>query len=265
MRCIFCKKDSSSSRSVEHIIPESLWNTKHILPKGIVCDSCNNYFAREVEKPFLDSQAISLLRFQQAIPNKRGRIPEARGVMLPGFEVIARRPRKDPYGMTLEVPPDALAYFNTQVHGRIVFPAPGDPPDARIVSRFLAKMALEAMAMRVRSEMDGLDYLVEEAQLDALRNFARRGTPKSWPCSIRRIYSADRILVETDGSWSQTVHEFDFLVTATNEWYFVFALFGLEFAINLGGPEIDGYLAWIKENGSASPLYSGKNGISTSL
>ena len=52
MRCIFCKQDSSNSKNVEHIIPESLGSTKHILGKGIVCDKCNNYFSREVEKTF---------------------------------------------------------------------------------------------------------------------------------------------------------------------------------------------------------------------
>ena len=36
MRCIFCKKDSSNSRSVEHIPPESLSNEEHTLPAGIV-------------------------------------------------------------------------------------------------------------------------------------------------------------------------------------------------------------------------------------
>jgi len=38
MRCIFCMNDSSDSRSKEHIIPESLGNEAHILPRGIVCD-----------------------------------------------------------------------------------------------------------------------------------------------------------------------------------------------------------------------------------
>jgi hypothetical protein len=55
MRCIFCKNDSSNSKSVEHIIPESLGNTTRTLPKGVVCDTCNNYFARKVEKPFLEA------------------------------------------------------------------------------------------------------------------------------------------------------------------------------------------------------------------
>ena len=52
VRCIFCKTKSSACVSVEHIIPESLGNTQHILPRGWVCDSCNNYMATKVEKPF---------------------------------------------------------------------------------------------------------------------------------------------------------------------------------------------------------------------
>ncbi len=56
MRCIFCKGDSNQSRSVEHIIPEALGNIEHVLPRGIVCDTCNNYFARKVEGPLLETQ-----------------------------------------------------------------------------------------------------------------------------------------------------------------------------------------------------------------
>jgi hypothetical protein len=29
----------------------------------------------------------------------------------------------------------------------------------------------------------------------------------------------------------------------------------------MGGPDIEGYLQWLRENGEASPLYSGKNGL----
>lgn len=39
MHCIFCKCDSTNSKSVEHIIPESLGNKSHILRPGIVCDN----------------------------------------------------------------------------------------------------------------------------------------------------------------------------------------------------------------------------------
>jgi len=48
-------------------------------------------------------------------------------------------------------------------------------------------------------------------------------------------------------------------VTQSNEWYFVLALFGQEYTINMGGPDVDGYLLWLQEHDNASPLYYGKN------
>jgi hypothetical protein len=240
-------------------VPETLWNTKHILPRGVVCDLCNNYFAREVEKPFLDSPAVSLLRFEQAIPNKRGRIPEIKGMMLPGYEAIARRYSRGPFDMSIELSDAGMAHILGKSSGTLIFPASGDPPKDRVVARFLAKMALEAMAQRLLSDVGALDYLVDEAQLDDLRKFARMGVPQEWPYSLRRIYPPNGVQSEANGTSTQTVHEFDFLVTASSEWYFVFALFGLEIAINLGGPEVDGYLAWLDANDGVSPLYFGKN------
>ena len=50
MECIFCHKDSSPSKSIEHLIPESLGNKHHVLPTGYVCDECNHYFAIKIEK-----------------------------------------------------------------------------------------------------------------------------------------------------------------------------------------------------------------------
>ena len=81
MRCIFCKENSDRSKSLEHIIPESLGGKKHTLPIGVVCDKCNNYFAREVEKPFLENELIKLLRFEQSIESKKGIIPPTFGVL----------------------------------------------------------------------------------------------------------------------------------------------------------------------------------------
>jgi len=54
MNCIFCHKASDVSKSIEHIVPESLGNKRTVLWKGAVCDECNNYFATKVEKPLLD-------------------------------------------------------------------------------------------------------------------------------------------------------------------------------------------------------------------
>lgn len=65
----------NNCKSEEHIIPKSLGNEEMILPKGIICDSCNNYFAREIEKPFLENETIKLLRTFHTTPSRKGNIP----------------------------------------------------------------------------------------------------------------------------------------------------------------------------------------------
>ena len=74
MRCIFCGNDSSTSKSVEHIVPASFGNSISVLPKGIVCDKCNNYFARKIEYPFLNSEAVLQLRQELEIHNRDGKV-----------------------------------------------------------------------------------------------------------------------------------------------------------------------------------------------
>jgi hypothetical protein len=83
MRCLFCKQDFSLSRSVGHIIPESLGGLSHTLPSGVVCDRCNNYFSHSVEKPFLESEAIELLRFNKVIVSKKSAFRQYEGYSRP--------------------------------------------------------------------------------------------------------------------------------------------------------------------------------------
>ncbi|MGA2762950.1 MAG: HNH endonuclease [Spirochaetia bacterium] len=260
MRCIFCKIDSASSRSIEHIIPESLWNRTHVLPAGVVCDKCNNYFSREVEKPFLESAPVRRLRFEQAIPNKHGRVPPTTALILPDIPTILTRPPFGRSGMSAEVPPGSIERIARSEQLKLAVPASEAAPPGRVVSRFLAKAALEAMADRLVAVPDGLEYLVDETQLDPIRNYARRGEPiHDWPYYVRRIHAADRIFIGCAGGYEQTVHEYDIFKTDWNEWFFVMAIFGLELTINYGGPETEGYVRWLSANGNVSPLYSGKN------
>jgi hypothetical protein len=259
--CIFCKRDSTHSVSSEHIVPESLWNTQTVLPPGIVCDGCNNYFARKVEKPFLDSPSIRQLRFLENIPSKAGRVPPGFGVMQPGFPVEIVRPGKDigDTALSIDLPCDASRYVTSRKTATVIVPTMWRLPEERVVSRLLAKMAIEVLALRVLNSPGGVAFVAAEPQLEPLRLFARRGTPQRWPFHSRRIYRSDRSLAAPNGTLLQTIHEFDLLYTAHNELYFIFALFGLELAINVGGPEIDGYVDWLKVNHGASPLYVGKN------
>ena len=82
--CPYCKNviikndtatSKSNSNSVEHIIPFSLGNEDLVLEKGVICDNCNNYFARSIEKPFLELEPIKLLRTYHYIPSRKNKIP----------------------------------------------------------------------------------------------------------------------------------------------------------------------------------------------
>lgn len=264
MKCIFCKEDSTDSKSVEHIIPESLWNTKQILPAGIVCDKCNNYFSRKVEKPFLCSPDMEALRFHQAIPSKKGKIPSIQGVIAgsdSAVKVHRKIREKDGRVMDIELDREQFKLIESRESSELYLPFGFESPSVNESSRFLAKVATEALAQRVLDSEGGIEYIVNESQFDPIRNHARLGQPKEWPIHSRRIYDAneDRELFDEKG---QIVHEYDFLNTDQGEIYFVLALYGVEMTINVGGPDIEGYEAWLTKNNYESPLYYGKNAIS---
>lgn len=45
------------------------------------------------------------------------------------------------------------------------------------------------------------------------------------------------------------------MFTPNGEVYFVIAMFGIEYAINMAGSSIEGYNEWLKNNNNISPLY----------
>lgn len=177
MRCIFCKTNSAKSRSVEHIIPESLGNIEHVLPRGAVCDGCNNYFARKVEGPLLETSWFRHARSRQWIPNKRQRVPPMTGIV-PGARLSALV-WQDGARLTLKG-------HNTRDHNLLVEAITAgransvivpiiEAIDQRLMSRFLAKVSLEVLAQRVLNVDGWQDEVVDNVGLDAIRHFARVG------------------------------------------------------------------------------------------
>lgn len=274
MRCLFCKEDSSSAKSIEHVIPESLGNKTFTLPRGYVCDKCNNYLAREIEKPFLERDDMRLLRFQEDIPSKKNKFPQLMGD-LDGIPVeVKKEIHRGEIVPSIGMPPELLEklILFPQDHYQMIVPAYTDaliPPQDAVTSRFIGKIALEALAHKLSSLDDSLDQLIDDKQFDPIRNHVRRGSPRTWPCHIRRIYSHHKSWIDSDGETYQIIHESDFLMPGITEYdgqdpvqaelYFIVALWGMEFAINLGGPCIEGYQAWLQAHDNASPLYFGKN------
>jgi len=218
MNCIFCGKNSAASKSVQHVIPESLGNTEHTLPPGVVCDTCNNYFAREVEKPLLDTPYLRHARYQARIPSKKGRPPSVLGVHLQSLVPVALFPSMKGDGTSIAAAREQdeqrwIHSIRSSSHGSVVVPVP-DEPDDHLLSRFLGKVAIEALALRLLDIPGGLQAVAEMEDLSALREYVRKGTGvRFWPFHKRKLYPPDFRFPGPDGEPFEVLHEWTFLYT----------------------------------------------------
>lgn len=260
MRCIFCKCNSDNTTSREHIIPESLGNKSHILPTGTVCEKCNNYFAVKIERELLNKPYFKSLRHRNEIPNKKKNLPTETGfINHPEGGLIEVAGVKD---NVLEVIIQDTKVFDLVRAGKantLFIPIISLPSDNDlIISRFLAKVAFEALAYKICKVQGWNEELVENAQYDNIRNFARFGDGKPWPYHLRRIYSEEELFVDlVDGRKPQpyqVLHEFDFLFIEQIHLYFVCAIMGVEYAINIADRTVKHYLNWLELNDNKSPL-----------
>ena len=279
--CIFCHQDSSTSKSVEHIIPESLGNKHHFLPKGYVCDKCNNYFSMKIEKELLEQPYFVSMRFRNEILTKKGNLVKEK-MFFPEAAISTE--------VTMLTTPDGLiASFDDNVlYERIkngyakrmigpYIPEPTYPNNA--MSRFLAKCAYEYFLYNMGK--DKYDLCVHELLgkghdiLKSLREYARFGKGNYWQYNQRRIYSeGDIVFNQSEGKFYERLHEMKFFVkeykrdsnnNVEAEIYFVMAISGIEYAICMSDPDISEYQKWLNENDGISPLKSDDEEIHFSL
>jgi hypothetical protein len=277
MRCIFCKNDSSNSKSVEHIIPESLGNKTQMLSKGVICDSCNNYFGNKIEKIVLEMPYFKSLRARIMIENKKGKIPRISGLTKnkENIEICFLQDRIN----TIEVIYQDEKTLETLIkYNEVFIPLIPEPPkNDLLVSKFVGKIALEAFAKRVSSVEDWQEDFVENSGLDMLRDFVRYGKDyKIWPYHIRRIYDEHQIKYDkTSNKILEKLNEYDFLIpdnpTSEKEihtfenLYFVMAIMGIEYTINLTDAGLDRYITWLSDNKNKSILLMEKSEFHSNL
>lgn len=232
MRCIFCGNDSSTSKSVEHIVPASFGNSISVLPKGVVCDKCNNYSARKIESPFLNSEAVLQLRQELEIHNRDGKVVNkfanlpTKNKMQISQDLHLVMSHEDKTEEEVE-----QAVFNYQKYlkrtDELLI-----KPDYNL-SRLLAKMAVEAFKK--------------------IREYVRYGGNYIWEYSARRIYARNEAYY---GDVTTPInYEFDFLFTSQGKAYFIIVMYGIEYVINIIDNTISDYAEWLKDNHYISPLY----------
>ena len=275
-RCIFCHKDASTSKSVEHIIPESLGNKTHVLPKGYVCDECNNYFARKVEKELLAMPYFISMRSRNNILSKKGKcvrnkflfpsiLQEADGII---------EFKEDSIDIILDDPDIFEAIENNKCNKMLSLYLPEPEYPSRIVSRFLAKCAYEFFLYQMPRELydECVDEFMQETSpnksLDCLRKYARYGKGEFWKYSQRRIFSEGTLWISDDSSIPfERLHQMKLFIresshedgeTVSAEVYYVLEMNGIEYSICLSDTDISEYNKWVEEHPGQSPLDDNK-------
>lgn len=276
MRCIFCKSNSSGSKSVEHIIPESLGNKAHILQKGVVCDSCNNYFGNKIEKVVLEMPYFKSLRARLMISNKKGKIPKISG-FTKDKDIIEIRYSTHRNNILEVVYKDDKTLKSILNSNELYVPLITEPPQNDMyISKFLGLIALEALAQRVSSIEHWQDDFVNHEGLDDLRNYVRYGKGNTiWPYHIRRIDSENQIKYckETNKIFER-LNEYDFLIPDSlndgdlhkvDNLYFVMAIMGIECTINITTAGLNRYFTWLSNNQNKSILQMEKSEFHSNL
>lgn len=271
MNCIFCHSISDNSKSVEHVIPESLGNKEHVLKQGIVCDKCNSYFAIKIEKELLEQPYFISLRHRNMIQTKKNHfVPQK--VFLPhsksGWVDAWLDYSKDGFRLCLEQDANIKSLIKTGKTNKMYAPVIPEPePDNYTMSRFLTKCAFEYLVLRIDDE-EFISHLREE-QFTPIRKYARYGDGvKFWPYHQRRIYSEGNWFINEKENGSQPyeiLHELDLLslnCKSTDgifycELYFVVVIMGIEYVVNIAEPEIDSYKKWLNENNQKCPIRRG--------
>ncbi|MFZ1755105.1 MAG: hypothetical protein WAU10_15250 [Caldilineaceae bacterium] len=75
--CIYCLTQDGSFTSEEHIVAENLGNYDFVLPRGYVCDQCNNGVLSRLDSILAEWGPIALLRVHYVPHTKDGKLQKA--------------------------------------------------------------------------------------------------------------------------------------------------------------------------------------------
>lgn len=188
-RCLFCNS-LGPNNTVEHIVPESLGNTEMVL-KNQVCDSCQNYFGKEIENYVLSKTPIAFWRAYLGIKTKKGNLPfvdlslsESQKGRIPEYSKhhdnkIGFESHED--GTTSVFIDDSNTIRDILNGERNQFQFVLSPKHLIALGRFLGKIGIELLCTE-NSEN------ARSAKFDAIRSYIRYGIRKEiWPIFYSQI------------------------------------------------------------------------------
>ena len=224
-RCIYCLTTAPDAfLSEEHVYPEALGNEEMLLPRGIVCDNCNNRVLSGLDEALVKFEPIAYLRVCFVSSDKKGRLPKANFQNVSLEKTHPRQIKIMPKDKTGRMR-DEVALGDGWVSWKLNFR--GKPVNAKLIGRALYKIALETVAY------DQGPAKALESQFDKARDFV-----------LGREDFPNNLLMRTKGIPHPSVH----IGYADNPEYVIFEIeiYGLCFLLSLTtGPnlKVNGELA----------------------
>ncbi len=164
--CLFCRSKINNCTKPEHIIPESLGNDTYILPIGVVCDKCNQYFSK-LDEYFCHNHLASATKLLYLDKTKKGKLP-----YLPLQDGEARRSGdnnitfSESYSKNAGKGRFSMTFFANEMVIQGTIPLPDS--DSKKISRFLSKCGVEILHLKKGKLAFGKDF-------DHVRRYARYG------------------------------------------------------------------------------------------
>ncbi|WP_017496418.1 hypothetical protein [Flavobacterium sp. WG21] len=211
---------------------------------------------KKIEKPLLEKPYFLNVRNRNFIESKKNKIPIGEAIVFnPAVAKIHISHDKNSTSIIFENEEIARSIMS-HGSGSFIIPMNNEPePNDLIMSRFLAKCALELLVSYVKGQQ-WIDEIINKKELDPLRNYARYGRGKFWIYNQRRIYNEEDRFTDhiNHPEPYEILHEMEFSYLESKVMYFVLVIFGIEYVINLGRSELDMYYEWLKENKNVSPV-----------
>lgn len=182
-QCLFCA-GAGPFTTIEHIVPESLGNDDLIL-QGEVCDGCQRYLGKEVEKYVLEKTPIGVWRTLLGIHTKKGGLPtvdlqidtRAKGILpewSPHHDQLIGFTAHEDQSTSVDInDPEIVRAITSgeRTHFQFVL----SPKHLVQLGRFLGKIGLELLCLKNPAEARSVRY-------DELRTYVRRGIKREiWP------------------------------------------------------------------------------------
>ena len=222
-RCIWCQRQAPDvSFNINHVLPECVGNERQqILPTGIVCEECNQYFGAKIEPALLDDPFFHVIAVALSLVD-----PDDMNVFRARI-FDATHPPVEPVNRALDVHAllkgqEVNLDVSYTIRGRIS--RQYSPRNLAALSRAVHKIAFESLAWVLYVKGIETPFDPFSAQFHAVREWARKGRPRS---SVRPVL---RRMGEISHQWEHRIRRFG------QELGIELNLFGDWYGVNLTSP-----------------------------